>query len=102
MFDELQAAVAHIMPKIYQHPFNQELVQGTLAIEKFIFYLNQDALYLADFSKALMLAATRLPHSQQTELFIQFAMSALNTERELHASFLEKYPFINHKTDEQS
>ncbi|WP_342220736.1 TenA family protein [Rickettsiella endosymbiont of Miltochrista miniata] len=91
MFEELKAAVADIMPKIYQHPFNQELAQGNLALEKFIFYLKQDALYLADFSKALALTATRLPHDQQSELFMQFAMNALKAERDLHNNILKKY-----------
>ncbi len=101
MFDELQNAVADVMPKIYQHPFNQELAKGTLAIEKFIFYLNQDALFLADFSKALALTAIRLPHNQQSELFIQFAIDALKAERELHHNILKKYP-TTHNTHQQS
>jgi hypothetical protein len=67
-FDELCAGVVDVMPKIYQHPFNQELAQGTLALEKFIFYLNQDALYLADFSKTLALTATRLPPMRQESI----------------------------------
>lgn len=91
MFNELKTAVADIMPKIYQHPFNQELAQGNLALEKFIFYLKQDALYLVDFSKALALTATRLPHDQQSELFMQFAMNALKAERDLHVNILKKY-----------
>lgn len=102
MFDELQNSVADVMPKIYQHPFNQELAEGTLPIEKFIYYLSQDALYLADFSKALAITATRLPHDQQSELFIQFAINALKAERDLHANFLKKYPTTTHTTNQQS
>lgn len=101
MFDELQQAVADVMPTIYQHPFNQELAKGTLPIEKFIFYLSQDALYLADFAKALALTATRLPHDQQSELFIQLAMNALKAERDLHHHILKKYP-MTAQTHQQS
>lgn len=102
MFDQLKMAVMDVMPKIYQHPFNQKLAQGTLPIEKFIFYLGQDALYLADFSKALALTATRLPHDQQSELFIQFAMDALKAERDLHNKILKKHPMALHTTNQQS
>lgn len=102
MFDELKNAVADIMPKIYQHPFNQELAQGTLPIEKFTFYLSQDALYLVDFSKALALTATRLPHDQQSELFIQFSMNALKAERDLHINILKKYAIHTSTTLKQS
>ena len=102
MFNELKISVADVMPKIYLHPFNQELAQGTLAIETFTFYLNQDALYLADFSKALALTATRLPHDRQSELFIQFAMNALKAERDLHNTILKKYTSTTPTTHKQS
>ena len=45
IFDQMRAIVADVMPKIYAHPFNQELALGTLALEKFIFYLSH---YLND------------------------------------------------------
>lgn len=102
MFDELKNAVADLMPKIYQHPFNQELAQGTLPIEKFLFYLSQDALYLVDFSKALALTATRLPHDEQSELFIQFAINALKAERDLHFKLLKEHPTSQHAVNQQS
>jgi thiaminase/transcriptional activator TenA len=90
------------MAKIYALPFNQELALGTLALEKFIFYLSQDALYLTDFSKALALTATRLPHDHQTELFIQLALDAIKAERELHANILKKYASSMPKVSEPS
>lgn len=90
------------MPKIYQHPFNQELAQGNLALEKFIFYLKQDALYLADFSKALALTAIRLPHDQQSELFMQFSMNALKLERDLYVNVLKKYATTSSTSNTQS
>lgn len=102
MFNELKTSVEDVMSKIYLHPFNQELAHGTLAIEIFIFYLNQDALYLMDFSKALALTATRLPHDRQSELFIQFAMNALKAERDLHNNILKKYASTTPTANKQS
>ena len=91
LFNEMRENVADLMPKIYALPFNQELANGTLPLEKFTFYLAQDALYLVNFAKAQALTAGRLPHSHQTELFIQFAMDAIKAERELHINTLKKY-----------
>lgn len=102
IFDEMRALVADMMPEIYALPFNQELALGTLALEKFIFYLSQDALYLNDFSKALALTATRLPHDHQTELFIQLALNTIKTERELQADILKKYALTLPKVNEPS
>jgi len=46
-------SITDIYQAIIQHPFNEELAQGTLPREKFAFYMQQDALYLADFARAL-------------------------------------------------
>lgn len=102
LFNEMRNRVATLMPKIYELPFNQELADGTLPLAKFTFYLIQDALYLADYSKALALTASRLPHDHQTELFLQFAMNALKAERELHTNTLKKYALVTHTKPEQS
>src|ERR1700728_3690300 len=42
-------------------PFNRELAAGTLARERFQFYITQDALYLGQFSRALAIAAAKAP-----------------------------------------
>ncbi len=102
LFNKMSQAVTELMPKIYALPFNKELAEGTLALEKFTFYLAQDALYLADFSKALAITASKLPHDHQTTLFIQFAMNALKAERELHFNFLKKYAVPDNLKREQS
>lgn len=102
LFNKMRHQVTHLMSKIYTLPFNQELANGTLPLEKFTFYLAQDALYLADYSKALALTAGRLPHNHQTELFIQFAMDAMKAERELHLNTLKKYAVAVPLKSEQS
>ncbi|WP_218813417.1 TenA family protein [Rickettsiella endosymbiont of Dermanyssus gallinae] len=102
LFNEMRNRVTTLMPKIYKLPFNQELANGTLPLEKFTFYLAQDALYLADYSKALALTAGRLPHDHQTELFIQFAMDAIKAERDLHMNILKKYAVAVPAKSEQS
>ena len=45
-------AIEPIYKSILEHPFNQELTQGTLAKERFQFYMKQDSLYLVDFARA--------------------------------------------------
>ena len=102
LFNKMRSQIAELMPKIYALPFNQELANGTLPREKFTFYLAQDALYLADYSKALALTAGRLPHIHQTELFMQFAMDAMKAERKLHLNTLKKYALAAPLKSEQS
>lgn len=76
-----------IYQQIVQLPFNQKLMQGTLNQETFKCYIGQDALYLADFSRALAMIAARAPSTDQVLTFIRFAEGALAVEGALHADY---------------
>lgn len=93
IFQQMTHAVSAILHKIQHQPFNQELSQGILPKEKFHFYLAQDALYLADFSRALALTAARL-HGHHQHSVMQFALGAMNAERDLHHSYLKEQPAL--------
>lgn len=86
--DSLWKQIAPIYQNIIQHPFIQELAQGTLDKERFIFYMEQDAYYLVRFSRALALIAGRAASSTLIHSFLNFALGALVAERELHAKYL--------------
>lgn len=88
IFEKMREAVKPILEEIHRQPFNQELSQGILSKEKFIHYVEQDALYLADFAKALALTASRLNNHDQALQLLQFSLDALNAERALHANYL--------------
>ena len=89
--DQLWADALPIYTQIEAHPFNQELKNGTLPIEKFKFYIYQDSLYLADFAKALATAGTRAGSSQELLDFLQFAQNAILVERALHIGYFKEY-----------
>ena len=79
-----------IIKQIHDQPFNRELSRGSLPREKFIFYLVQDALYLADFSRALALTAARMSNNAQMQQFLQFSLEAIKAERDLHANYFQE------------
>jgi thiaminase/transcriptional activator TenA len=89
--DYLWEDASLVYEKIQSHPFNQELKEGTLPVEKFKFYIYQDSLYLADFAKALALTGTRANGSQELLDFLQFAQNAILVERALHISYFKEY-----------
>jgi thiaminase (transcriptional activator TenA) len=89
--DQLWEDSQPIFDQIIQHPFNQELSTGTLSIEKFKFYIHQDSLYLADFSKALAIIAAKAPDSQLSLAFLDFARNAVIVEKILHESYFKEY-----------
>jgi len=49
-----------IYKSIVEHPFNKELMKGTLPQKVFAHYSAQDSLYLIDFTKSLALLAAKL------------------------------------------
>ncbi len=96
--EQLWAASLPIYNKIIEHPFNKELSLGTLPDEKFKFYIHQDSLYLADFSKALALLSAKAHDGQQQLAFMDFARNAIIVERILHEQYIKDFN-INHSQE---
>jgi thiaminase (transcriptional activator TenA) len=59
--NELWRSIQSIYNEILTHPFLQGLTDGTLAEERFRFYVLQDAIYLREYARALSLAGVRSP-----------------------------------------
>lgn len=89
--DSLWRSISSIYDSIITHPFNQELISGSLSRERFEFYIKQDALYLMDFAKALSLIAARSDSATRIIDFIKFAEGAIVAERGLHEFYLDFY-----------
>ncbi|MDH6307517.1 thiaminase/transcriptional activator TenA [Dysgonomonas sp. PFB1-18] len=88
--EEAWQAAKPVYDKIIEQPFINGLINGTLAEEKFIFYIRQDALYLAEYGKVLTAIASRLNKPEHIEAFIHFAGDSMAVEKALHESFVSK------------
>jgi len=89
--EEAWQATAGLRGAIHRLPFNTELAQGTLAAERFRFYILQDAIYLGQYARVLALAAARAPDAATIEFFGHSAVQAVVVERALHGRFLEEF-----------
>ncbi len=89
--DEIWADIGGLLHKILDLPFNRELAAGTLARERFQFYVIQDSLYLQSFSRALSMAAAKAPDGEGMLCFSQGAAGAVTVEQALHAGFLDQF-----------
>jgi Putative transcription activator len=78
--------------KILKLPFINELMAGTLPMEKFNFYLGQDAIYLSEYGKILAGIATRLENADHRNSFMHFAAETIAVESILHESYLKNAP----------
>ena len=81
--DMFQQEAEPIYQAIIKHPFNQELANSTLAREKFAFYMHQDALYLADFGRALTIIGSRAITLERMLDFVKFAEGAVDKAIEI-------------------
>lgn len=74
--------------KILELDFIRELMDGTLPQEKFRFYIQQDALYLNGFGRALAGIASKLEKPAHMSAFAAFASDTMAVERDMHQSFV--------------
>lgn len=88
-----------IIDQILRHPFITALQQGSLAPETFSFYIQQDALYLKQYGRALANLIPKLQQPSHVEAFLGFIQDTLTVEQSLHQSYLNS---IDHATLESS
>ena len=77
--------------KTLQHPFNQELAQGTLDQDAFSHYVIQDAHYLVAYGRSLAVCAAKAFNAEEIIQFSEAAKLAIVFEREMPNDFLNKF-----------
>ncbi|MGM9945438.1 MAG: thiaminase II [Lysinibacillus sp.] len=74
----------------FHHPFVKELVNGTLPIEKFAYYMLQDAYYLKHYSKVLALTAAKAKSDKEMDCFLEKAQFVQRSELALHTTVFKE------------
>jgi thiaminase/transcriptional activator TenA len=72
-------------------PFNRELADGSLAPQRFQFYLVQDARYLVGFARALAVAAVKAETTEDVAFFADAARESIVVERALHDGYFDRF-----------
>ncbi|KAJ1447263.1 hypothetical protein M885DRAFT_576270 [Pelagophyceae sp. CCMP2097] len=78
------------------HAFLARMLDGSLETAAFKFYIEQDALYLVDFARALRLVASRADVEEKcgrgaAAALLGFADGCISAERDLHLSFFQEW-----------
>ena len=81
-------AAAPTYNKILELPFIKELTDGSLSRERFLFYIRQDSLYIAEYFRVLANIASRLGRNDHAASFIAFAADGVAVEKALHEVYL--------------
>jgi thiaminase (transcriptional activator TenA) len=77
--------------KTEKHPFLVAMVDGSLSIDKFQYYVVQDALYLHDFADALRRLSEKAENETDAKRLQAFATGAEEAELCLHHSFFSQW-----------
>jgi len=86
--EQLWSETGHIRKAIEEHPFVVGLGDGTLSEDRFGYYMTQDALYLAEYSRVLATCASQAVAAAEVEFWSRSSVTAITAERELHGRFV--------------
>lgn len=87
----LRRAAEPIWRAQHAHPFVRGIGDGTLAVERFAFWVLQDYLFLIDYCRLFALAAARAPDLATMERFGDLLRATLGTEMELHRAYAARF-----------
>ena len=86
----LRTAAQPIWDAIFSHPFVRELGAGTLSRERFLFFVQQDYLYLQDFARTLCLGGAKADTLDTLHMFADHAATVVQVEHNLHTNWSDK------------
>lgn len=92
-FEKVRKKTDSTLVSIKEHPFIIELMNGTLPNDIFQFYINQDALYLAEYKKTLALLGVKCTAMEETQFYLNSATGIIDVENALHQTFIKEMPF---------
>ena len=89
--ENIETKAAPIREAILAHPFITGVGDGSLPVDKFKHYVEQDYLYLIDYSRVLAVASARAPDLETMGWFASLLNETLNTEMDLHRSYCAEF-----------
>ena len=93
-YDEVRAKTEPVFQEIIKHNFIKDLMAGTLSEDIFGFYVNQDTLYLSEYTKVLSQVAVKCYEAEERQFFLESATGIIEVEKDLHEVFL-KPEYVN-------
>lgn len=89
--DKLYNSTTTIWEEWFRHPFIKGIGEGKLAVDKFTFYLLQDAIYLIEYAKVFAIGVIKANDLHVATKLSQTQTSILQVERNLHRSYMKTF-----------
>lgn len=86
----LRDEAAPIWEACINHPFVKGMADGTLAVEKFRYYMLQDYLYLFDYARVFALGVVKTRDPQLVRAFAANVDAVLNGEMKIHRAYMKR------------
>ena len=83
-----------IVERMKNCSFNVGLMQGTLPVEQFKRYLQQDIIYIANYGKEMETLSAMLHDGEQKAIFSRLATDAVESEKSLHTMLSERFGVV--------
>ena len=88
--DEMRISCEEIWVALHAHPLLQELAAGTLPLEKFRFFLEQDNFFLEEYARCLALGVAKSRNDIELRTFTTDLTNVLETELPSNRDLLAK------------
>lgn len=89
--DRLRAAAARVWEAQHEHPFIRGIGGGSLAPERFRYWVRQDYRFLIEYGRMLATAAARAPDLDSMTRLAALAHGTLATEMSLHRAYAREF-----------
>ena len=97
--ENIETKAMPIREAILAHPFITGVGDGSLPVEKFKHYVEQDYAYLIDYSRVLAVASAKAPDLETMGWFAALLDETLNTEMELHRRYCAEFGITRQQLD---
>jgi len=83
--------IGDIVHQLVRHPFIRELSEGSLHKTRFDHYVQQDCLYLVDYTRAVSLIAAKSRNTERILQFLQIAEYSIEVELKRHRDYMASH-----------
>lgn len=87
---QLRNAAASIWEDCLNHPFVTGIGDGTLAVEKFQYFMLQDYLYLFDYARVFALGVVKARDPELMRIFAANVDAILGGEMKIHKAYMKR------------
>jgi thiaminase/transcriptional activator TenA len=88
--DRLRGECAAIWSALHAHPFITELAEGTLPLDTFRFFLEQDNFYLEEYARCLAMGAAKSHDERELRYFTRDLVQVIDAELPSNRALLER------------